>query len=595
MKPDTPESRATALASAESPGAAPPVTQSLVLALVGSGGDGVALLGDLVLRMAAQQGLYGIMVQSYGPQIRGGESASVLRIAREEVHFEGEQSDLLLCFRSNDLKRFQGAVRLHPRSIVILEAADPQPLPEWLGRSDRPPVRHAFATLVDGVEVEGDPKNMMGLALVCKALGWPAALARQAVEKRFARKPQHVERNLAAFDRAWAATEVPALPRLEGHGIPLHIESGNEAVARGSIEAGLRFFAGYPITPSSEIMETLIEELPPAGGRVVQAEDEIAALGMVLGASFGGVPAMTATSGPGLSLMTEMMGLSSMAEIPAVIVDCQRAGPATGMPSRTEQSDLNHALYAGHGDFPRAVLGVFEAVHARDVMFKAFHLAESYQLPVLVLSDAYIAQRRSVRDAAVDNRGKPKRWAWEAGQGPARFQLEGGHVVSPFRVPGTPGGQYLAAGIEHTPQGHPTADTGVHHMMNTKRFMKVEAMARETRDWTRTFGRDGAPRGLIAWGSQYGVLREWVALHPEYRVFMPEILAPFPLEGLAEWRRGLEWSAVVELSFQGQLHRYLSSLTDLRGVHAVTRSGGVPLTHGELAHLLDQAGSRSST
>lgn len=594
MNPIDPEPRAMLTERADS-AATRPRTESIVLALVGSGGDGVALLGDLVLRMAAQQGLYGIMVQSYGPQIRGGESATVLRIARDEVHYEGEQSDLLLCFRMNDLRRFQGAVRLHERSIVILEAAEAQPLPEWLGRTERPTVRFPFATIVDGAEVEGDPKNMMGLALVCRALGWPASLARQAVEKRFARKPQHVARNLAAFDRAWGAGEVPVLPRLEGHGIPLHIESGNEAVARGAIEAGLRFFAGYPITPSSEIMETLIEELPPTGGRVVQAEDEIAALGMVLGASFGGVPAMTATSGPGLSLMTEMMGLSSMAEIPSVIVDCQRAGPATGMPSRTEQSDLNHALYAGHGDFPRAVLGVYDAVHARDVMFKAFHLAETYQLPVLVLSDAYIAQRRSVRDAAADNRGKPKRWAWETGQGPARFQLEGGHVVSPFRVPGTPGGQYLAAGIEHTPQGHPTADTAVHHQMNTKRFLKVEAMARETRDWFRTLGRGGATRGLIAWGSQYGMLREWVTLHPEYRAFLPEILSPFPLEALAEWRRGLEWTAVVELSFQGQLHRYLSSLTDLRGVHAVTRSGGVPLTHGELARLLSQTTSRSST
>jgi 2-oxoglutarate ferredoxin oxidoreductase subunit alpha len=594
MNPRDVEARATLTESAD-PAIPSPAPDSLVLTLVGSGGDGIALLGDLVLRMAAQQGLYGIMVQSYGPQIRGGESATVLRIAREEVHYEGEHTDLMLCFRTNDLKRFQGAVRLHDRSVVILEVADAQPLPEWLGESARPAFRFPFATIVDGAEVEGEPKNMMGLALLCRALGWPATLARAAVEKRFARRPDQVARNLSALDRAWTAAGVPALPRLEGHGVPLHIESGNEAIARGAIEAGMRFFAGYPITPSSEIMETLIEELPPVGGRVVQAEDEIAALGMVLGASFGGVPAMTATSGPGLSLMTEMMGLSSMAEIPAVIVDCQRAGPATGMPSRTEQSDLNHALYAGHGDFPRAVLGVFDAVHARDIMFKSFHLAESYQLPVLVLSDAYIAQRRSVRDAAVDNRGKPKRWAWETGHGPARFQLEGGHVVSPFRIPGTPGGQYLAAGIEHTPQGQPTADTSVHHMMNTKRFLKVEAMARETRDWFRAFGREGAPRGLIAWGSQYGMLREWVVAHPEYRVFMPEILSPFPLEAFAEWRQGLEWTGVLELSYQGQLHRYLSSLADLRGVHSLTRSGGVPLTHGELGRLLGQAASRSSS
>ncbi len=580
------------IAQPSAPGAAT-TPDSLVLAVVGSGGDGVALLGDLVLRMAAKQGLYGIMVQSYGPQIRGGESAALLRIARKEVHYEGDESDLLLCFRSADLRRFQGSVRLHAQSVVILEQADAGELPDWLGRSEGAPYRYPFATFEDGVEVEGEPKNMMGLALLCRALGWPPALARLTIERRFARKPDMTARNLAAFDRAWAAEGVPELPRLHGHGVPLHIETGNEAVARGAIHAGMRFFAGYPITPSSEIMETLIRELPPAGGTVVQAEDEIAALGMVLGASFGGVPAMTATSGPGLSLMTEMMGLSSMAEVPAVIVDCQRAGPATGMPSRTEQADLFHALYAGHGDFPRVVLGVFDAVHARHVMFKAFHVAEHYQLPVLVLSDAYIAQRRQVSDPPADHHGKPRRWAWTPEHGPARFKLTGDHVVAPFRVPGTPGGTYLAAGIEHTPEGHPTSDTAVHHQMNAKRFKKLGAIADETRDWYCTLGRDDAPRGIVAWGSHYGLLCEWVEAHPEYRVFMPEILTPFPLEGFAAWRRGLEWACVVELSFQGQLHRYLSSLTDLTGVSSITRSGGVPLTRAELARLLSEASMRA--
>ena len=180
---------------------------------------------------------------------------------------------------------------------------------------------------------------------------------------------------------------------------------------------------------------------------------------MVVGASFGGVPAMTATSGPGLSLMTEMMGLSSMAEIPAVIVDCQRAGPATGMPSRTEQSDLFHAVYGGHGDFPRAVLGVFDVVHARDVMFRAFELAENYQLPVLVLSDAYVAQRRQIRDAVVET-ARDRRGAGAGRPRTARALLA--RRTQPRRTrsacPARRAAPYLAAGIEHTEEGNPTAD-----------------------------------------------------------------------------------------------------------------------------------------
>jgi len=565
-------------------------SRSIVIAIAGSGGDGVALIGDLLLKMAAHQGLYGILVQSYGPQIRGGESAVVLRIGERETCYEGDATDLLVCFRASDLKRFRGSLLLHEDSQLILDTADEGELPDWLGSSDRAPYRYAFATYDAGAEVGGEPKNMKALGLICRALGWSEALAEQALRERFSDRPALADRNLPTFHKAYLTPDVPALPRLAGHGKALLIETGNEAVARGAMAAGLRFFAGYPITPSSEVMETLIDELPAIGGNVLQAEDEISALGMVVGASFGGVPSMTATSGPGLSLMTEMMGLASMAEIPTVIVDCQRAGPATGMPSRTEQSDLFHAIYGGHGDFPRAVLGVFDVVHAREVMVRAFEIAENYQLPVLVLSDAYVAQRRQIRDAVVGQTEAPRRLRWAGAQdGPARFSLTGDHPVNAFRVPGTPGGTYMAAGIEHTEDGNPTADATLHQQMSGKRFAKLDGIAVDSRDWFRTLGEAGAPKGIIAWGSTYGVLEEWVRAHPEYRVFLPEILHPFPLEALSRWRDGLRETSVIELSFQGQFHRYLSSLTDMAGVRSLARSGGLPISTRELATLLAPA------
>jgi 2-oxoglutarate ferredoxin oxidoreductase subunit alpha len=312
-------------------------------------------------------------------------------------------------------------------------------------------------------------------------------------------------------------------------------------------------------------------------------------MGMVIGASFGGVPAMTATSGPGLSLKTEMIGLSSMAELPAVIVNCQRAGPATGIPSRTEQSDLFHAIFGGHGDFPRAVLGVFDVVHAHSVMYKAFYLAEKYQFPVIVLSDAYIAQRRQIHDAIEHSRVPPQRKIWQEGDGPYRFEVANQEVVSPFRVPGTPGATYMAAGIEHTPDGSPTAETNVHHTMNAKRFLKIPAVNEETGDWYRTLGQNDAKCGLISWGSQYGLLREWVVKHTDFRVFLPEILHPFPLEAFEKWRKGLHWSAVVELNYQGQFHHYLGGLTDMVGVHSLARSGGVHLKGSDLSKMIAEA------
>lgn len=562
--------------------------ESVVITLVGSGGDGISLLGDLLLGLAAKQGLHGMMVQSYGPQIRGGESAAAVRLAREDVAYEGDYTDILLCFRLLDMKRFAASVHLHDDSLVMLDAAEPGELPAGLVRPKRPMYRYPFATIANGIEVPGDPKNMPALALLCRILGWDPALAEAALRERLAHRPESLVRNLAAFAKGLAAEAPPAIRVPSGEAKDLCIETGNEAVARGAMDAGLKFSAGYPITPSSEILETLLDELPARGGRVVQAEDEMAALGMVIGASFGGAPSMTATSGPGLSLMTELIGLSAMAEIPTVIVDCQRAGPSTGMPSRTEQSDLDHAIRGGHGEFPRAVLGVLDVVHAREVTYKAFHLAETWQLPVLVLSDAYVAQRRQIRGPIGPPPPPPGRRVWRSGDAPARFHLVAEDGVSPFHVPGEPGGTYLASGIEHGEQGFPSADGGVHQTMNDKRFKKLDSIAEATRDWFVTLGKSDAPRGIVAWGSTWGVLREFVAAYPEWRCFLPEIVHPFPVAGFEEWRRGLEALAVVELSHQGQFFRHLASETDLSHAKKVARGGGAGFSVRELAALLGE-------
>ena len=243
-------------------------------------------------------------------------------------------------------------------------------------------------------------------------------------------------------------------------------------------------------------METLIDELPATGGSIVQAEDEMAAMGMVLGASFSGVHSMTATSGPGLSsLMTEMIRLSSMAGLPAVIVDCQRAA-RPGCPRARSSRTSSTPSTAAATTF-RAPRSVFDVVHGRDVMPRAFQIAEKYRLPVLVLSDAYIAQRRQIREPAVANRDRPDREQWMRRTGrAARFDVTGEHGVNPFRVPGTPRRQLSPPGSSTT-QGFPTADTAMHQRMNEKRFRKMTAIAAETRDWYRTPAR--GPRRRASW------------------------------------------------------------------------------------------------
>ena len=283
--------------------------------------------------------------------------------------------------------------------------------------------------------------------------------------------------------------------------------------AAAAIFAGCTFFGGYPITPSTEIMQFLDREIWKYGGTVLQAEDEIAGIGAVVGASFAGKKAMTATSGPGMSLKTEMLGLASIAELPLVCVNVQRGGPSTGMPTKAEQSDLFQAAFSAHGDCLRPVLAPTSVGDMFGVTVEAFNLAEYYQTPVIVLSDQEIAQRKETVDP-IDTT-KFQLLERRRPTGPeltnyARFKLtESG--ISPISHPGLPGGNYLAAGIEHNELGRPTASGEMHARMNEKRFRKFNPL-KNRRDLFTVEGDPDAPIGMVSWGSVAGVAREALRL-----------------------------------------------------------------------------------
>jgi len=253
------------------------------------------------------------------------------------------------------------------------------------------------------------------------------------------------------------------------------LTDGNDICAAAAVFAGCEFFGGYPITPSTEVMQFLTREIWKYGGAVLQAEDEIAGIGAAVGASFAGKKSMTATSGPGMSLKTEMIGLATIAELPLVIVNVQRGGPSTGMPTKAEQADLYQAIFSAHGDAPRPVLAPTSVSDTFDVTVAAFNIAEQYQTPVIVLSDQEIAQRKEVIDPIDTSRFqrverlRPSPADLESY---ARFRItESG--ISPISHPGLKGGNYLAAGIEHNEQGDPTASGSIHQQMTDKRFRKL--------------------------------------------------------------------------------------------------------------------------
>ena len=442
-------------------------------------------------------------------------------------------------------------------------------------------------------------RNMVALGALSQLFGLPEKELRHSIEKMFARKGAEItEGNLKAFSagKDYATHHITKTDKFflrpGVNGGPRLVMTGNDAVAYGALLAGCRFFAGYPITPSSEIMEWLSVQLPKFGGTMIQTEDEMAALGMVLGASLAGIKAMTATSGPGLSLMTEMLGLASIAEIPCVVVDVQRGGPSTGIPTKSEQSDLMHAAFGGHGDFPRVVMAPADVSDCFEVMREAFYTSEKYQLPVIVLSDGFIGQCK----AAIGEPDVTKIHPYvRSHPDPAdtgdykRFALTA-DGVSPMSIPGIDNRIYRAAGIEHDEKGAPTSDFIIHQQMNEKRFRKLKSIMREV-NFMRHYGPEEAEVGVIAWGSSKGAVREAVeTLNDEgYKVsaVIPQVLFPLDVTKLEPYFRKLKRLLVVELSFSKQFLNLLKAQLELPpGTVHYGRSGAKPLAVGEVIDQL---------
>jgi len=327
---------------------------------------------------------------------------------------------------------------------------------------------------------------------------------------------------------------------------------------------------------------------------VLQAEDEIAGLGAVVGASFAGKKAMTATSGPGLSLKTEMLGLATIAELPLVCVDVQRGGPSTGLPTKSEQSDLFQAVFSAHGDVVRPVLAPTSVADTFVTTVDAFNIAEQYQTPVIVLSDQEIAQRKETVDPidtsrlTVVERLRPSAAALDDY---ARFRhTDSG--VSPISHPGMPGGNYLASGIEHNEKGAPTASGEVHARMNEKRVRKLDPLKERT-DLFEVEGPEDAPLGLVAWGSLAGTAREArrraAAEGLRVKLLVPRLLYPVSETVYDAFFRSVQRGLVVEQSHQGQLFRILRMFVDVpRGVERLARSGANPIRPDEVLDRVRQ-------
>jgi 2-oxoglutarate ferredoxin oxidoreductase subunit alpha len=577
--------------------------QDLVIGMAGAGGDGVIAAGEALIAAAAIEGYHARMTKSFGSQIRGGESSFRLRLSTARVLSLGGALDVAIALNWDDFLRFGSELPVGGQTTVIYDSKTgiaPHQIP-LTGITPAEVVAAPIDQMARDLVGTDRAKNTVVLGLLSGWFGLPAAAILSGLKKRFAAKGEEtVKRNEDAFNSGVKYAQEHPLsrastiaPAQKGTAQRL-IADGNSMCGAAAIVAGCKFFGGYPITPSTEIMQFLTRELFKYGGTVLQAEDEIAGIGAAIGASFAGVKAMTATSGPGMSLKSEMLGLATIAELPLVAINVQRGGPSTGIPTKSEQSDLFQAVFSAHGDVVRPVLAPVDVPDIFRITVEAFNIAEAYQTPVIVLSDGDIGQRKETVDnfdpesIPIVDRERPDPDELVAY---TRFRLtESG--VSPISEPGMAGGNYLASGIEHTPTGAPTAAGVTHTEMTAKRCRKLDPL-KKRRDLFAEYGEHGAPLALVSWGSVAGIAQEALELSRReglrVKLLVPKLLYPVAEDVYRAFFASVQGGLVVEQSYLGQLWRLLRMFVDVpNGVKPFARPGAVPISPEELVRRLKQ-------
>jgi 2-oxoglutarate ferredoxin oxidoreductase subunit alpha len=556
------------------------------LAITGAGGAGVISVGELLLRAWAQAGGRGLLRKAFGPQIRGGESAALLKLTEREHYTAADRCDLLLALDWNNFNRFGDEISLHRDSIVVCEDATQLP-PAVAGESPRV-MEIAFTALARAAHPEGRA-NMLVLGVLGSLLDLPGGSLRVLAGDKLAQQPlayrEAATACIAAGYRSAPRCSLSLPQRAGGRGWYL---SGNQAAAYGALRAGIRFVSAYPITPASDVLEYLAAPLERLGGALVQAEDELAAINMALGAAYGGVPAFTATSGPGLALMSESLGLAVASETPVTVLNVMRGGPSTGIPTKSEQSDLDIALHGLHGDAPHLVLAPLSIGDCIPTTARAVHLAEAAQCPAIVLSDQFLGHSTAVVSPPEDIAPLPRIDAPE-GADYQRYALTDSGI-SPRAAPGMAGARFTADGLEHNPRGTPSAGADDHAAQLDKRRRKLEPL-REDPSWGEVRG-EGA-LCLICFGSASAavfIAQERLAAQGlRARAIALRLLAPLPAAALAEALTDCESLFVVEQNHSAQLLRHLRSELALGGaVHSIARPGPVPLAAAMIAQTVEE-------
>lgn len=568
--------------------------EDLNIIVSGQGGDGSLTVVNILADILRTYGLKVYTERDVLSRIKGGITAANLRAYNGERLCIGSQIDLLVAFDQLAVSKY--AFRLNKKSIVIYdnsvgELGKIENLPDNLKVYGVPLSRHAVKNFRRDIY-----KNSISFAVIGRVIGLEDEALKVAFRKRFGKRgKQMLESNLQALEIGFGLSEDVNLSKESGlytvgdlgkktDGRQMLI-TGNEATALGFAAAGGKFFAGYPITPSTEVMEWCVEWLPKFGGLVKQTEDEISAINMAIGSALTGTRTMTATCGPGIALMQEGIGQLGMGEIPVVIVDAQRSGPSTGMPTKPEQSDFNLMVYGGAGDFPRVVLAPGHPEDCFHISALATNLAEKYQLPVFIALDQGLSQNTatvaplSLEDIKIDRGKRMNKNTLARMEVYKRYEFtEDG--VSPFSPPGTPGGMSLVTGNEHDEFGLVSVDPTNRIKQVEKRAKKLETLKPELPKAV-VYGVETAEIGFIGVGMTFGVILETMDIlaesdiHTQYHQL--RTLHPM-LEETAAFINRCKVTFVLEYNAGAQLSNIIAANGgNPEKIKSILRFDGVPM------------------
>ncbi|MBH9965403.1 2-oxoacid:acceptor oxidoreductase subunit alpha [[Bacillus] enclensis] len=532
----------------------------------GQQGEGIESTGEIFSIALNRLGYYLYGYRHFSSRIKGGHTNNKIRVSTTQVRAIADDLDILVAFDQETID--VNYKELHSDGVIIADAKF---------KPEKPEDTEASLYIVPFTELASElgtslMKNMVAVGATCAVLNLDPEVFKEVVEEIFGRKGENVvEKNMEAIRQGYQVMKTElgdktgALQLKEADGQKRMFMIGNDAIALGALAGGVRLMAAYPITPASEIMEYLIKKLPMVGGTVIQTEDEIAAATMAIGANYGGIRSFTASAGPGLSLMMEAIGLSGMTEQPLVVVDTQRGGPSTGLPTKQEQSDLMAMIYGTHGEIPKIVLAPSTVQEAFYDTVEAFNLAEEYQCPVIILSDLQLSLGKQTVEpldySKVEiRRGKLVNSQQELEELEPKKYFKRYEVtpdgVSPRVTPGMKNGIHHVTGVEHDETGKPSESPVNRQAQMDKRMRKIEKINFDNPVHIHA-PHEEADLLLIGFNSTRGVIEEAMSRleadgmkvnHAHIR-----LIHPFPAEKLEPLMQKAKKVAVIEHNATGQL------------------------------------------